>query len=192
MKSMLTVLCLTGLATLAQADWRLNQADSSFNFASIKKNDAYETHTFNRYEGSISDSGTALLKLDLSSVNTGIEIRDERMKTMLFDSVKFPSAEYHLQVDPASLAALEPGERLQMDVEGSLSLFGMEIKQPASLNIFKLTDHRILVSTAKPVAINAADYGLGEGIEALRKIANLPVISQTVPVNFSLVFDQQN
>ena len=110
---------------------------------------------------------------------------------MLFDTVKFPAAQYRLNVDADTLDTLKTGERLQLTVEGTLSLFGMDKKQTAELNIFKLGEHRIQVSTAKPVAVKAADYGLDVGIEALRKIANLPVISTTVPVNFSLIFDQQ-
>ena len=191
MKAMLTILCLSVTATLAQADWTLNQTHSDFTFASIKINNVYESHTFNRYEGTISDNGQAVLTLDLGSVRTGIEIRDQRMKTMLFDTVKFPAAQYRLNVDADTLDTLKTGERLQLTVEGTLSLFGMDKKQTAELNIFKLGEHRIQVSTAKPVAVKAADYGLDVGIEALRKIANLPVISTTVPVNFSLIFDQQ-
>lgn len=191
MKSMLTALCFAGIATCAQADWNLNQADSNFNFASIKKNNAYEVHTFNSYSGMISSKGEAFLELDLNSVNTGIEIRDERMKSMLFNTVEFPAAKYSLSLNPESLENLKAGERISMDVEGTLSLFGIEKTQAASLNVFKLSGNRVLVSTAKPIALKAADFGLDKGVEALREIAKLPVISQTVPVNFSLVFDQK-
>jgi polyisoprenoid-binding protein YceI len=191
MKSMLTAIFLTGIATCSHADWALNQADSNFNFASLKKNNVYEVHTFNKYGGQISSKGEAYLELDLNSVNTGIEIRDERMKTLLFDTVKFPAAKYSLSLNPATLESLKAGERISMEVEGTLSLFGIAKAQPASLNVFKLTSNRILVSTAKPIALKAADFGLDSGVEALREIAKLPVISSTVPVNFSLVFDQE-
>ncbi len=191
MKSMLTALCLAGITSFAHAGWNLNSDDSNFNFASIKKSNAYETHTFNSYEGSISDTGEAVLKLDLNSVNTGIPIRDERMQNMLFNTVKFPAATYSLSIDSEKLVALKAGERLQMDVEGTLSLFGIEKTLPASLNVFKLGEKRLLVSTAKPIALKASDFGLDKGVEALREIAKLPVISTTVPVNFSLVFDQK-
>ncbi|OMH26592.1 YceI family protein [Motiliproteus sp. MSK22-1] len=191
MKSMLTALCLAGVTTVAQADWKLNPTDSDFNFSSIKKNHVYESHTFNRYQGSISDSGDAVLELDLTSVSTGIEIRDQRMQSMLFDTAKFPSAKYQVSLDAASLDSLKAGERKQLKIEGTLSLFGIEKAQPATLNVFKLSDERIQVSTAKPIALKAADFGLDGGVEALRKIANLPVISLVIPVNFSLVFDKE-
>ncbi len=191
MKTFFTALCLTGMASLAQADWALDRADSNFSFASIKKNHVYETHTFKRYEGSINDSGAAVLMFDLNSVSTGIGIRDQRMQSMLFDTNKFSTAQYHLKVNPASLEALKAGQRMQMNVAGSLSLFGTEKQLPAVLDVFKLTNNRLLVTTAKPIVLKAADYGLDSGVEALRKIAGLPVISTSVPVNFSLVFDMQ-
>lgn len=191
MKSLFTALCLTGLATVAHADWNLNQADSSFSFSSIKKNHAYEAHTFNKYEGSISDAGKAVLTLDLGSVNTGIEIRDTRMKEMLFNVVKFPSAQYEVDIDPAVITGLKVGGRTQVKVDGKLVVFNEGKSLPATLNVFKLSDTRVLVSTAKPITVKASDFGLEAGVEALRKVANLPVISLSVPVNFSLVFDQK-
>ncbi|WP_421862072.1 YceI family protein [Motiliproteus sp.] len=191
MKSLLAIVCLSSIATLSHADWALNLDDSSFSFASIKKNHAYEIHTFNRYEGRISDSGEAELTLDLASVHTGIEIRDQRMQSMLFDIPKFPAASYRVKVDPEQLKALKPGQRMAVNAEGTLSILGIEKPLPAALNVFKLSDHRLQVNTAHPIALKAQDYGLDSGIEALRKVANLPVISLTVPINFSLVFDQQ-
>ncbi|MBB1486810.1 YceI family protein [Oceanospirillum sediminis] len=191
MKKLLTALCLTSIASFAQADWQLNLSDSDFNFASIKKNNAYETHTFKEFRGSVDGSGKAVLTLNLASVATGIDIRDQRMKTMLFDTQKFPAAEYQLQVNAKQLDSMKAGERLQLEADGNLSLFGTDKKQTAALNIYKLSDQRLLVSTAHPMVINASDYGLDKGVEALREIAGLPVISLSVPVTFNLVFDKK-
>lgn len=191
MKSFLAFVCLVSLTSLSHADWSLNLEDSSFSFASIKKNHAYEVHTFRRFEGSIDKAGEAELVLDLASVQTGIEIRDQRMQTMLFDTPKFPAASYRVKVDPSQLETLKPGQRLSLNAQGSLSILGIEKPLSAPLNVFKLGDDRIQVNTARPIALKAQDFGLDSGIEALRKIANLPVISLTVPVNFSLVFDKR-
>lgn len=190
MKNLAVSLCLFCFSLSAHADWSLNIDESSFTFASIKKNTVYETHTFNNYSGTITDKGEAKLDLDLTSVNTGIPIRDERLQKMLFNTEKFTTATYTVSIDPAVLASLKTGERDQRSVEGLLSLAGTEKTQVAVLNIFKLTDKRILVSTAKPIAIKAADYGLEKGVEALQNIAKLPSVSPTVPVSFNLVFDK--
>lgn len=180
-----------GAASLVQAGWLLDGAESDFHFASIKKNHIYESHTFNRLSGQIGDNGKAELMLDLTSVDTGIGIRDERMQSMLFDTSKFTSASYSLTVDAQGLKAMPAGARQQIQVEGVLSLFGAQRTLPATLNIYKLAEHRLLVSTASPVVVQAADFGLDGGVEALREIAGLSAVSQAVPVTFSLVFELQ-
>lgn len=195
MKKLLTALtltgCMAGVSGIAQADWVLNAADSDFSFASIKKNHAYETHTFKQYQGAIDDSGLATLTLNLTSVSTGIAIRDQRMQSMLFDTESHPSARYQLQVNARQLESLKAGQRMQLNAEGTLSVLGNDKALAAELSVFKLSDKRVLVSTSQPVVIKAADYGLDKGVEALRKVANLPVISMSVPVSFNLVFDQK-
>jgi polyisoprenoid-binding protein YceI len=190
MKLLITALCVMSTATLAQADWKLNQNQSDFSFASIKKNNVYESHTFKHYKGAIDDAGNAGLEIDLSSVSTAIEIRDERMKTILFNTPKFPTANYQVSIDPASLTSLKTGEKLTINTKGTLSLFGKQKALEASLNVFKLNDKRILVTTAKPALVKAADFSLDTGIETLRQVASLTVISHTVPVSFSLIFDK--
>lgn len=186
------VSCWTlGVATLAQAGWVLNPSESDFNFASIKKDHIYETHTFNRVSGQISDAGNAELILDLTSVDTGIGIRDERMQSMLFDTSRFTAATYTVTVDIDGLKMMPAGARQQISAEGTLALFGMSKALPATLNIYKLSPQRILVSSAAPVVVQAADFGLDGGVEALREIAGLNAVSQAVPVTFSLVFELQ-
>ena len=48
-----------------------------------------------------------------------------------------------------------------------------------------------MVQNVSPIVINAQDYALVEGIETLRGLANLPVISYSVPVNFTLIYNAQ-
>jgi hypothetical protein len=44
----------------------------------------------------------------------------------------------------------------------------------------------LYVSTVNPILVRAADFGLAEGVEALRVVAGLKTIGQTVPVSFNL------
>ncbi|MED5420009.1 MAG: YceI family protein, partial [Pseudomonadota bacterium] len=43
----------------------------------------------------------------------------------------------------------------------------------------------------RPVIVNAWEFALGEGVEALRAIAGLDSISLAVPVSFVLAFDEE-
>ncbi|WP_308873603.1 hypothetical protein [Thiothrix subterranea] len=44
------------------------------------------------------------------------------------------------------------------------------------------------VTTVAPIVLNAADFDLAAGVTALREIAELPSISNAVPVTFFLNF----
>ena len=54
--------------------------------------------------------------------------------------------------------------------------------------IARLSDSRVLVSSLKPVIVNAGVFDLANGIEELRELAGLPAISKAVPVSFVLMF----
>ena len=54
----------------------------------------------------------------------------------------------------------------------------------------KLTDDRIMLTSKEPVLLNASSLGMLDGVELLRYIANLPVISLAVPVTFQLQFQK--
>ena len=73
----------------------------------------------------------------------------------------------------------------------SLDLHGVEQTIPIKVIIHRLTTETLLVQTAAPILIQASDFGLDAGVEALRAISNLGVISYAVPVNFTLFFNAQ-
>ncbi len=191
MKQLLTGLCLLVFANAAGADWLLLPQQSSLVFASIKNGSVFESHTFGRYEGELDDAGSASLRIDLTSVDTAIEIRDQRMREKLFDTPRFATATYSAtlpQFDPEQLSV---GEQQTFEIAGALSLHGVEHPLPATLTVYRLGDRHLLVATAKPVVVDTATFGLQRGVEALREIAGLNAIAATVPVNFNLVFEKQ-
>lgn len=172
----------------AQADWQLKGDDSSVNFISIKKSAIAEVHLFKQLSGSINNNGEVKVSVDLASVDTNIAIRNERMKSLLFDVSKFATANILAKVDSGKLKAMKKGDFYQEDFDIVLSLHGIEKKITTLINVVKLADGSIRVSSVHPVIITAQDFGLSEGVEALRVVANLPVISTAVPVTFNMVF----
>jgi polyisoprenoid-binding protein YceI len=186
----LLLLCLTVLLSFnAQADWKLNDDQSSVNFISIKKSTVGEVNHFNSLSGSLKN-GSARVVIDLSSVETNIPIRNERMQKMLFEVSKFSSATITAEIDSSKLDSLKGGERYQENINLILDLHGITNKITATVQVIKLSNSGILVYSVIPVIINASDFGLANGVEALREIANLPVISAAIPVTFSLVFNK--
>ena len=101
---------LLGLSSSAFADWTLLNDESSLHYVSIKSTNIAEMNRFKTLTGSVSEQGAVELKVDLSSVDTGVDIRDERMQTMLFDVAQFAQATVTGKVDLERVTKLEVGE----------------------------------------------------------------------------------
>ncbi len=181
-----TGLLLTPLA--AHADWQLDGGKSALHFVSVKKGTVGEIHTFGNITGTLGKDGKAKVEIDLASVNTRVPIRDKRMREMLFETEKFPKATITATVDTAPIMDMKPGERSVVPLNFSLSLHGMSRDYTVPVAVVKLADGGLAVSARRPVVVNAEDFGLGAGVEALRKVVNLPSIARAVPVTFDLVF----
>lgn len=175
-------------ASSAWAQWELNSDSSVTNFVSIKNGSVGEVHSFTSLVGFIFAGGNAQLSIDLDSVNTLIPIRNERLRELLFETLKFPDAIITAQVGRDVLATAEKGGSTNIDLPFTLMLHGLQKKITASIAVVGEGDGLIRVYTISPILIDAADFGLEPGIEALRKIAGLEDISTSVPVTLSLSF----
>lgn len=176
-------------ATPSLADWTLDNDASRISFVSTKAGAAAEVHRFDRLSGTVDDDGNVTISIYLDSVNTAIPIRDERMRTMLFETDEYPSATLVATVDVAAINGLAVGGNQAMTVEAQLAVHGATISLAAELQVAKLSAERILVASQKPLIVNAPQVNLAEGVERLREVAGLPTISPAVPVTFVLAFD---
>ena len=172
------------------AAWTLDNDASQISFVSVKAGDAGEAHRFTEISGELSADGKASVTIQLASVDTLIPVRDERMREMLFQTDLFPTASLSANIDMDALNAIEPGNSMDMATDLTLDLHGQQLSLAAEIIVARLGNHRLMVSSRKPVIINAASVDLVNGIEALREIANLPSISKAVPVSFVLTFDE--
>ncbi|MEZ9820618.1 YceI family protein [Shewanella sp. 10N.286.45.A1] len=187
MKSVIAGLLLIPLSFVTSAaDWNVANDESKVNFISIKKGDIAEVHHFKAISGMLNDKGEFELMVSLASVDTNIEIRDERMGSLLFEVDKYPKLILTAQVDTKLLDSLSVGDSTITTVEGVVDLHGKKVKIPFSVSIAKLSDTNLLVASAVPVIVNSDSFGLTQGIEKLREIAGLSAISKAVPVSFIL------
>ena len=170
------------------ANWSLVNEASSLHFISVKKSTVAEVHDFNTLHGTVDEEGHVALKVDLSSVDTHVDVRNERMKNMLFDIVSFPAAEIAGVVDMKKVSTMQSGDRAIQRIQLQLSLHGISHEVTADVRVVKLSQQRFLVASLKPIIIKASDFQLLAGIEKLRQVAKLPSISTAVPVTFSLIF----
>ena len=149
-----------------------------------------EIHSFNVFSGSFDRDGNAQLTISLDSVETGIDLRNERMREHLFETDLYPEATISLLIDHNAIAEMATGDVTTMEISPLLDLHGLSLPLTASVRITKLSDKSVLVTSANPVVIDATEFGLESGITTLMSLAGLDMISHAVPVNFSLLFEQ--
>lgn len=208
MRRVMTALALAGLTVVAAcgepqtssqptesaatvaSNWSLSPAQSRIAFASVKAERVGEGHRFKAMTGSVDPNGAFTLVIPLDSVETNIDVRNERMREFLFETVTFPNAQLTGQVDVSAFQTLAPGSRSEALLEGELNLHGVAAPIEARVLVTRLGDNKIAVETIEPVLIETGAFGLDAGVEKLRELAGLPAISPVVPVTANLVFER--
>ncbi|MGS2723469.1 YceI family protein [Porticoccus sp. GXU_MW_L64] len=181
---------LLAVSSFSNADWQLNNELSDISLVTTKATHVAEVHHFKQLSGAAGKQG-ASVTIDLNSIHTNIDIRDQRMREMLFDTAKFPNATFTASVDLTALENLKAGEQTTRNLSGTLNLHGQSQKLDlGAVTVTRLADNRLQVANLRPVLINAASFNLVAGVEKLRTVAGLPSISNAVPVNFRLVFEK--
>jgi polyisoprenoid-binding protein YceI len=188
----LWILILALAATGAQADWSLDGEHSAISFVSVKNVDVAEAHSFGVLRGEIDADGAFAISIELDSVDTQVPIRDERMRKELFETTRWPLAVVSGRVAMADYSDLDIGESKRVDVPLSLALHGTTSEYVAHLRVARTGEHALEVSAIKPIIVNAASLGLGDGVERLKEIAGLQAISKAVPVYFVLRFQRKD
>ena len=179
------------LSTGAHAEWTLDGAASSFYYVTSKAAAVSEVNSFGGLSGGIADDGTATLAIDLATVNTTIEVRDQRMRDIVFQVAEYPSADITVKIDAAALEAMAPGALNVGSYTATVHLHGLSAEYAADLQVIKLDADSILVNLAKPLLVGAVSFGLAEGVEELRNLAGLPSINPNIVVDFTLVYNMQ-
>jgi polyisoprenoid-binding protein YceI len=183
-------------STVAAKNWQVDNTQSSVNFVTTKAGQAGvggigEVQTFKRFSGSLDANGKIDFAIDLASVDTGVEIRDERLRTMLWNVKATPTASFSAKLGAEALKSLDGAVTRDMDVEGTLTMAGQTKPVAAKLRVARLGGNAMMVTTRTPIVVNANDYGLKAGVEAMREVMNLNFLASTAPVSFALVLNEK-
>lgn len=187
----LLMMSSNAVGTAAAKEWVLDAEASRLTFASIKAEHIGESHRFTALRGKVGDDGRAVVEIRLDSVDTGIEIRDERMRELLFDTRNHPLATIRVQADPRGYKSLKTGESVVRDAEAQIDLTGVTSAVTASLVVTRIGKERVLVEPQNLVVLDAGAFELEDGVKKLAEIAGLDSISFAVPVGFSFYFDER-
>jgi polyisoprenoid-binding protein YceI len=185
---LISLLLTTTVSLPALAAWKLDNENSQLSFMSVKKGNIAENHSFSKLAGNITEQAQVNISVDLSSVNTNIAIRDERMKEFVFKTDTYSTANFTATLETSLLKSLILGEDKKLTISGVLDFHGEQQTIMLDVSVIKLSADKILVNTIKPFFIQADAYGVVAGINKLKELASLPSINYVVPVSFSVTF----
>jgi outer membrane protein OmpA-like peptidoglycan-associated protein/polyisoprenoid-binding protein YceI len=187
---LLPIAALALLATPAIAqEWLLNAKASTFYMQTAKANAVIETHQFTGLDGAVHPNGDASVKIDLTSVLSGIDLRDVRMRFLLFETYKFANADISAKLDMTKLQQLQQTARVTYPLKFTLNLHGVTKEMEATVNVTRVSDKSISVVTAKPIIIMAESFNLTAGIAKLSEaIAGVPIVP-AASFTFDLLFE---
>lgn len=170
-------------------EWTLNNEASKLNFITTKNASKTEIQTFNKLQGHVAGN-QVVLSVDLASVDTGIEIRDERLKTLFFNIAKFPLATVAIDLKKSDLKSMKQGERKVLKLRADITIQDITQTMDVEVQVIALGKNQRLVFSNQPIIVDLKNFDLLKGVNALREIAKLQSINSAVPVTFSLLFSK--
>jgi outer membrane protein OmpA-like peptidoglycan-associated protein/polyisoprenoid-binding protein YceI len=185
----LLVAPLAGAGGAKAQDWLLNHQSSRFYMQTVKNNAVMETHRFTGLEGGVSREGDALVKIDLTSVASGIDVRDVRMRFLLFETFKYPHAEVSAKLDMRKLQDVLSQRRVTYPLKIKVNLHGLVQELDAPVTVTLISDKSVLVATAQPIIVNADQFGFAAGIAKLSEAVGGIAIATAASFTFDLVFE---
>ena len=177
-------------APLVEGAWSVDAEASSLSYVSVKSGEIAETNSFSGLSGTVAPDGTAALEIDLSTVDTGVDIRNERMRDLFFEVAEFPTASVTASIDPSAFDTLAVGESTVQPLKATLTVKGVEAPVETRVSVTRTAENRVLATSTEPVIVYADALQLSDGLAQLQEIAGLPSITPAVPVTFSIAFER--
>jgi polyisoprenoid-binding protein YceI len=178
----------TATTSVTDSAWTLDPAASRLAYVSIKAGEVAENNRFDAIRGSVAADGTASLDIDLASVNTGVDIRNERMREIFFGVAENPKATVTVTLDPARFAGLAVGQSVTRPITAEVTVKGVAAEVETEVLVTRTAEDSVLVVPTAPVIISTDMFGLTDELGELRALAQLPSITPAVPVTFTLTF----
>lgn len=169
--------------------WAINSSESSVTFTSVKNGDILEEHSITGIAGGADFTGEFSVTLDLRTVETNIDIRNERVNEFLFEIASYPVATISGRFEPGDFDGLPVGGTLVTRINGTLSLHGVEAPVALDVEVVRTDWDKVMVSSFLPVKINAADFNLEGGLATLQDLVGLDSISPVSEISFRLVLE---
>jgi len=112
-----------------------------------------EIHQFTGLDGKVIKSGDASVNIDLTSISSAVDVRDVRMRFLLFETYRFPNADIAAKLDMSKFQDLLTTTRITYPLKFTLGLHGVTKDIEAPVTVTHISDKSISVATPKPIVI---------------------------------------
>ena len=168
--------------------WSLVTKQSDISYVTIKNGSLGEVNTFSMFSGKVTESGKAEFIVYLDSVDTDNDIRDPRMRKILFDTETYPTARASAELNMAQFDELAIGQTKTVLLDLTLELHGIAEQFDFNALVTRVGPNKVRVVNKAPLLIDAEDFGFEAGLAKLQQLAKLesitPVVSATVALTF--------
>jgi OOP family OmpA-OmpF porin len=172
-----------------QNGWTLRRDASSIRFQTVKNVTKVESSTFAEFEGGIDETGAAKIRVFLDSVDTKIDLRNVRMRFLLFETFQFPEAVITAQIEPAQLSDLPSVKRKFIPLKFNVELHGVKASFDTEVSATLLNDDLVAISSTVPISLPTSAFNLDGGVKKLEEAAKVTIIPSAT-VSFDFVFAQ--
>lgn len=178
--------------TTLDQEWQLDPRVSIVYMQTVKKNALFEVHQFNAVEGKIDRDAKANVKIELASINSTVDLRDVRMRFLLFEVFQFPFAEISAQLDRTKLQELASKTRIAYPLSLKVNMHGVVRDIETSVWVTRISDKSVSVATIKPIIVTAKSFNLENGVAKLAEAVGGIQIAAAASISFDLVFVSGN
>lgn len=188
MRTLLGTLAVALFSSSVLADdlYLIDSDASVINFATIKKQYIVEPATISELTGSINDEGMVSISANLSSINTGVEIRDTRVQDLFFHVAQYPAVHVGGKIPLEILKGSTPISKASVTLDVTLYGSTQPVVFPVSI---VNTGEWVMVYSSKPVIVAADSFGIPkDNLNELSATVGNIGISTSVPVSVNLVF----
>lgn len=184
-------------ATVAQyvepfkSGWTLEGSASDLNFMSVKQGTKMELSKFATLDGIIAEDGTATFEVALDSVDTNVDLRNVRLRFLLFETFAHPKATVSTKLTEAMLGDLAETGVLRMTLPFDISLHGFSKSLSADVIVSLAGPDQVTVASVAPIILQLDEFGLIEGRNKLQDTAEVKITPATA-ITFALTFKRND
>jgi outer membrane protein OmpA-like peptidoglycan-associated protein/polyisoprenoid-binding protein YceI len=169
-------------------DWILDPSRSHVYLQTEKLQGVIEKHQFTAVEGNISRDGDATVRIDLNSIDTGIDLRNVRMRFLLFETYKFPYAEITAKLDKSKLQELTARSRISYPLSVRVNMHGIAKDFETSVSVARISPTTMEVATINPIVVTGENFDFTKGLGKLADaVGGIRIVPES-PISFDLVF----